>query len=91
MYNLYSTLARTEHFGIPWTPAAKILGEECSPPYETLNFLLVKKEEISLTRLVENCSSDSLYSRPRCHVVSKASLSENTAGVDIFLLKFRET
>jgi hypothetical protein len=45
----------------------------------------------SLTRLVQNCNSDSLYSRPGCHVVSKAfSMSKNTAAVDILLLKFRE-
>jgi hypothetical protein len=45
---------------------------------------LVKKEAISLTRLVENCNSDSLYSRPGCHVVSKAfSMSKNTAAVNI--------
>jgi hypothetical protein len=69
MYKLYSTGARTESCG---TLAATFLVEESSPSTETLNFPLVKKEAISLTRLVENCKSDSLYSRPVCHVVSKA-------------------
>jgi hypothetical protein len=46
----------------------------------------------SLTRLVQNCNSDSLYSRPGCHVVSTVfSMSKNTAAVDILLLEFRET
>jgi hypothetical protein len=86
---LYSTGARTETCG---TPAAAFLGEESSPFTETLNFLLVKKEVISLTRLVKNCNSDSIYSRPGCHVVSKAfSMSKNTAAVDLLLLKVRET
>jgi hypothetical protein len=56
-----------------------------------VNFLLVKKEAIGLTRLVENCNSDSLYSRSGCHVVSKAFwMSQNTAAVYILLLKFRD-
>jgi hypothetical protein len=34
------------------------------------------------------CNLDNLYSKPGCHVVSKAfSLSKNTAAVD--MLKFR--
>jgi hypothetical protein len=75
MYKLYSTGARTKPCG---TPAATFLGE--LP--ETLNVLLVKKEAIGLMRLIGNCNSDSLYSRPRCHVVSKAfSMSKNTAAV----------
>jgi hypothetical protein len=52
MYKLYSTVARTEPCG---TPTATFLGEASSPSTETLNFVLVKKEAISLTRLVENC------------------------------------
>jgi hypothetical protein len=41
--------------------------------------------------VVLNYNSDSLYSRPGCHVVSKAfSMSKNTAAVDILILKFRE-
>jgi hypothetical protein len=39
--------------------------------------------------LVENSNSDSLYSRPECHILSKAfSRSKTTAAVDILLLKF---
>jgi hypothetical protein len=57
MYKLYSTGARKEPCG---TPAATFLGEESSPSTETLNFLLVKKEAISLMRLIGNCNSDSL-------------------------------
>jgi hypothetical protein len=49
MYKLYSIGARTEPCG---TPAATFLCEESSPSIETLYFLLVKKEAISLTRLV---------------------------------------
>jgi hypothetical protein len=61
MYTLYSIRARKEPCG---TPAATFLSEESSPSTETLNFLLVKKEALSLMSLVENCNSDSLYSRP---------------------------
>jgi hypothetical protein len=54
-----------------------------------LNFLLDRFESISLIKLVENYNFDNLYSKPMCHVVSKAfSMSNNTAAVDI-LLKFR--
>jgi hypothetical protein len=43
-------------------------------------------------RLVENFNSNNLYSRPECHVVSKAFLiSKNTAAVDILFFKFRGT
>jgi hypothetical protein len=51
MYKLYSIGARTEPCG---TPAATFLVEESSPSTKTLNFLLFKKEAISLTRLVES-------------------------------------
>jgi hypothetical protein len=61
MYKLYSTGVRTEHCG---TPAAIFLGEENLPSTETLNFLLVKNDATSLTRLAGNCTSDRLYSRP---------------------------
>jgi hypothetical protein len=86
MYKLYRTGARTEPCG---TPAVTCLGEERSPCTVNLNFLFVKKEPISLMRLIENCNSDSLYtrSRPGCHVVSKAfSMSKNIAAVDICYL-----
>jgi hypothetical protein len=63
-----------------------------SPSTDTLNCLLVKKEAISLMRFIGNCNSDSLYSRPGCHIVSKSfSMPMNTAAIDILLLKFRET
>jgi hypothetical protein len=51
------TGARTELCG---TLAATFLGKESSLSAETLKFLLVKKEAISLMRLIENYSSDSL-------------------------------
>jgi hypothetical protein len=71
-------------------PCRYFPGEEISS-IETLNFLLVKKEAISLMRLLGNWNSDSLYSRPVCHVVSKAfSISKITAAVDILLLKLKE-
>jgi hypothetical protein len=70
IYKLYSTGARTEPWG---TPAATFLGEESSLSTETLNFLFVRNEAISLTRLLENCSSNSLQRRPGRHVVSKTS------------------
>jgi hypothetical protein len=38
----------------------------------------MRKEAISVMRLVENSNSDNLYRRPECHVVSKAfSISKN--------------
>jgi hypothetical protein len=84
---MHTTGARTE----PWGTAAAIsLGVENLPTTKTLNFLSVRKETISLMRLVENYNSDNLCSRPECHVLSEAfSISKNTAAVDIFLLKFR--
>jgi hypothetical protein len=89
IHKLYSTGVRTEPCG---TPASIFLGKESSPSTEILNYLLFKKEAISLIRLIKNCIFDSLCSRPECHVVSKAfSMSKDTAAVDILLLKFRET
>jgi hypothetical protein len=39
--------------------------------------------------LVQNSNLDSLYSNPKCHVMSKTfSISKNTADVDTLLLKF---
>jgi hypothetical protein len=35
---------------------------------------------------MENCNVDNLYSKPRCHVVSKDfSKSKNTAAIDMLL------
>jgi hypothetical protein len=53
------------------------------------DFLSLWNEAISLMYLVDNSNSDTLYSRPECHIVSKAlSISKNTAAVDTLLLKF---
>jgi hypothetical protein len=72
------------------TPACISLGVDILPSTETLNFCCERKEPISLIRLVENFNFDYLYSRPECHVVSKAfSMSKNTAAVDILVLKLR--
>jgi hypothetical protein len=60
-----------------------------SPSTTTLNFLLERKNLISLIKLAEKCS---FYSKPGWYVVSEAlSISKNTAAVDVLLLKFRVT
>jgi hypothetical protein len=60
------------------------------PSTKTLNFLIVRKDAVSLMRLVEKINSYNLLSRPMCHVLSKAfSISKDTVAVDILLLKFR--
>lgn len=80
---MYNTGARTDHSG---TPAPISLGVENSPFTEVL-FSVSEKEPISLTRLVENYNSDSLYSRTNCHIVSKAfSIFKNSAVVDIIVV-----
>jgi hypothetical protein len=82
MYKLNSVGDRTEPCG---TPAYISLGVDISPSTETLNFLCERKEPKSLIKLVENTNLDMLYSKPWCHVVSKAfSMSKNTAAVEIF-------
>jgi hypothetical protein len=74
------------------TLACISLGVYISPSTETLNFLWERKELISLTRLIGNFNLDNVYSKPRCHVVSKEfSISKNTAAVDMLLLKLRVT
>jgi hypothetical protein len=74
------------------TPACITLGVDISPATETLNFVCERKEPISLIKLVENSNLDNFYSKPECHVVSKASsMSKNIAAIDILLLKFRVT
>jgi hypothetical protein len=76
MYILKSVGDRTEPCG---TPACITLGVDISPSTETLNFICERKEPISLIKLVENSNLDNLYSKPECHVVSKAfSMSKNT-------------
>jgi hypothetical protein len=84
MYRLYNTGASTERWG---TPAAIFLDVQISPSIKALNIVSVRKEAISLMRLVENSYSDNLCSRPECHVVSKPfSISKNTGAVDILLI-----
>jgi hypothetical protein len=48
---------RTEPCG---TPDCMYLGVETSPSTETLNFLCVRKELMSLIKLFENCNLDNL-------------------------------
>jgi hypothetical protein len=85
MYVLKRVGERTEPCG---TPACIILGVDISPSTETLKFHCERKELISLIKLIEISNLDSLYSKPACHVVSKAfSMPKNTAAVDILLLK----
>jgi hypothetical protein len=60
---------RTEPCG---TLACISLCIDISPSTETLNFLIERKELISLVRLIENFDVDDSYSKPRCHVVSEA-------------------
>jgi hypothetical protein len=79
IYILYKVGDRTEPCG---TPAYISLGVGISPMNETLNFLWERKEPISLIRVIENFNLDNLYSKPMCHVVSKAfSISKNTGAV----------
>jgi hypothetical protein len=68
---IYRVGDRTEPCG---TPAFTSLGVDISSSTETLNFLFERKELISLIIPAENSSFDNLrvYSRPGCHVVSKA-------------------
>jgi hypothetical protein len=89
MYILYNVGDRTEPCG---TPDCIFLGVNMSPPIEALNFLSERKELMSLIRLSENFNFDNLYNKPRCYVVSEAfPISENTATVDMLLLKFKVT
>jgi hypothetical protein len=53
------------------TPACIYFGADFLPSTETLNFLGERRDPVSLIRLIENYNSDNLYSKPRCHVVSK--------------------
>jgi hypothetical protein len=73
---LYNVLDRTEPCGTPLVyPLAQIF--HLQP--KLLSFLWERKELISLIRLIEYFNSDKLYSKPRCHVVSKAfSLSKDS-------------
>jgi len=89
IYRLYRIGDGTELRG---TPACISRGVDSSPSTITLNFLLERNELVSLIKLNEKCNSDSLCSKPGCHVVSDAfSISKKTAAANIFLLKFRVT
>jgi hypothetical protein len=66
---LYKVGDRTEPSG---TPACISLAVNISPSTKTLNFRRERNELMSLIKLVGNSSSDNLYSKPGCHVVSKA-------------------
>jgi hypothetical protein len=72
---------RTEPCG---TPALIIFGADISPSTETENFLFERKELMSLIKLAGKFILDNLYSKPLCHVASKAlSISKNTAAVHL--------
>jgi hypothetical protein len=90
LYILYNVGGRTESYG---TPDCIFLSVGISPSTETLNFLWERKEPISLIRLIENFNSNNLYSKPRCHVISKDffSLTKTITAVDMLLLKFKVT
>jgi hypothetical protein len=88
IYILNSVGDRTEPCG---TPALIILGVDISPSTKTENFLLERKEIMSLIKLDEKSIFDNLYNKPLCHVVSNAySIFMNTAAIDM-LLKLRVT
>jgi hypothetical protein len=89
MYILNSVRYRTDTCG---TPACINLGVDISPSTETKNFLLEKKELMSLIKVTENSNFDDLYIKPVCHVVSKTfSIYTNISSVDMLLLKLRVT
>jgi hypothetical protein len=89
MYKLYTVGDRTEPCS---TPTCIVLIVDISPSTDTLNFHCERKELINLIKHAENFKLDNLYSKPGCHVVSKVfSISNNTAAVDILMLKFRVT
>jgi hypothetical protein len=61
-------------------------------PHHIKEFPLIEKKLMSFMKLTEKSNFDNLYSKPVCHVVSKAfSISKNVAAVDILLLKLRVT
>jgi hypothetical protein len=87
IYRLYTVCAGTESCGIP---ACISLGVDSSPSTKTLNILSDRYQLMNRIKFTGKCKFDSLYSKPGCHVVSKAfSVSKNTAAVDTLLLKFR--
>jgi hypothetical protein len=71
--------------GTLWHSAYIYLGVDNSPSTETLHFLWDRNELINLINLTENSNLDNLQSKPGF------SISNNTAAVDILLLKLRVT
>jgi hypothetical protein len=69
MYKVNRIGDKTEPRG---TPACISLGFEITPSTETLNLRWERNDPISLVKLFENSNFDNLYSKPECHVVSKA-------------------
>jgi hypothetical protein len=69
---LYKVGDKTEPCG---TPACISLAVDISPSNKTLNFRCERNELMSLIKLVGNSSSDNLYSKPGCHVISSQSQS----------------
>jgi hypothetical protein len=62
------------------TLACISLRVDISPSTKILNFLSETKLLISFIRLTENFNFDHLYTKPKCHVVRKASsLFKNSA------------
>jgi hypothetical protein len=79
---LYKIEGRTEPWG---TPARTSLGADISASTETLHLHCERKKLMSLIKLVENYNLDNLYSKPECHVVSKAFIDgqEHRGRVEI--------
>jgi hypothetical protein len=72
-------------------PVCVFQGVDISSSTINLNFVFERDELMSLIKLDEKCNSDSLYSKPGCHVVLNTfSISKKTAAVDM-LLKFKVT
>jgi hypothetical protein len=67
LYTVCNSGAKTEPCGASDTI---FLGVENLLSAKTLNFLLERKEAISLMNIVENYNSDNLYIVPECHVMS---------------------
>jgi len=60
------------------TPVCISRGVDSSPSTITLNFLLERRDLISLIKLDENCNLDSLYSKPvPCSVKGFFDIEEN--------------
>jgi hypothetical protein len=69
MCKLYIAEDKTELCG---TLASVYLAVDISLSTKTMNCCCERNELISLIKLIENSNLDNLYSKPICHVVSKA-------------------